>query len=32
MHNDLDYATVAAETPDHIHPAYDGMTVTVTLS
>ena len=29
MHNDLDYATVAAETPDHIAPAYDGMTVTV---
>lgn len=29
MHNDLDYATVAAETPDHIDPAYDGMTVTV---
>ena len=32
MHNDLDYATVAAETPDHIHPAYDGMTVTVDAS
>jgi phosphoribosyl 1,2-cyclic phosphate phosphodiesterase len=29
MHNDLDYTTVAAETPDHIDPAYDGMTVTV---
>jgi len=29
MHNDLDYATLAAETPDHIEPAYDGMTVTV---
>ena len=29
MHNDLDYATVAEETPDHIKPAYDGMTVTV---
>jgi phosphoribosyl 1,2-cyclic phosphate phosphodiesterase len=28
MHNDLDYATVAAETPDHIQPAYDGMTLT----
>ena len=25
MHNDLDYATVAAETPDHVYPAYDGM-------
>jgi phosphoribosyl 1,2-cyclic phosphate phosphodiesterase len=25
MHNDLDYATLAAETPDHIDPAYDGM-------
>ena len=32
MHNDLDYATVAAETPDHVHPAYDGMTVTIPLS
>lgn len=32
MHNDLDYATVAAETPDHVHPAYDGMTLTVHLS
>ncbi len=27
MHLDLDYATVAAETPDHITPAYDGMTI-----
>lgn len=27
MHNDLDYATVAAETPAHVHPAYDGMTL-----
>jgi len=25
MHIDLDYATVAAETPAHITPAYDGM-------
>ena len=25
MHNDLDYQTVADETPDHIEPAYDGM-------
>ncbi|WP_108815796.1 MBL fold metallo-hydrolase [Loktanella sp. Alg231-35] len=31
MHNDLDYATVAAETPDHIRPAYDGMTITIDL-
>lgn len=28
MHNDLDYATLAAETPDHITPAYDGMVLT----
>jgi phosphoribosyl 1,2-cyclic phosphate phosphodiesterase len=28
MHNDLDYETVAQETPDHIQPAYDGMTLT----
>ena len=27
MHNDLDYATLRAETPDHIEPAYDGMTL-----
>ena len=25
MHVDLDYATVAAETPDHVIPAHDGM-------
>lgn len=31
MHNDLDYDTVAAETPDHIDPAYDGLTVTFDL-
>lgn len=28
MHIDLDYATLAAETPDHVTPAYDGMTIT----
>ena len=27
MHIDLDYATLEAETPDHITPAYDGMTL-----
>lgn len=27
MHNEVDYATIAAETPDHILPAYDGMTI-----
>ena len=27
MHTPLDYATVQAETPPHIEPAYDGMTV-----
>ena len=27
MHVDLDYATVEAETPDHITPAYDGMVI-----
>ncbi|MEL6573589.1 MAG: MBL fold metallo-hydrolase [Pseudomonadota bacterium] len=31
MHIDLDYATIAAETPDHIVPAYDGMTVTLPI-
>ncbi len=29
MHIDLDYATVEAETADHITPAYDGMTIIV---
>ncbi len=28
MHIDLDYATVEAETPPHITPAYDGLTIT----
>lgn len=28
MHIDLDYATVAAETPDNVMPAHDGLTVT----
>jgi phosphoribosyl 1,2-cyclic phosphate phosphodiesterase len=28
MHIDLDYATVAAETPAHVTPAHDGMTIT----
>lgn len=27
MHIDLDYATVAKETPDHIEPAYDGLEI-----
>ena len=31
MHIDLDYATVDAETPAHITPAYDGMVITVDL-
>ncbi|MGB0439818.1 MAG: MBL fold metallo-hydrolase, partial [Paracoccaceae bacterium] len=26
-HIDLDYDAVAAETPDHITPAYDGMVI-----
>lgn len=28
MHIDLDYATVEAETPAHVTPAYDGLTLT----
>lgn len=28
MHIDLDYDTVDAETPDHVTPAHDGMTLT----
>ncbi|SFR42775.1 phosphoribosyl 1,2-cyclic phosphate phosphodiesterase [Yoonia tamlensis] len=31
MHNDLDYATVAQETPAHVQPAYDGMTLSFDL-
>ena len=31
MHNDLDYDTVNAETPTHIHPAYDGMVLDFTI-
>ena len=27
MHVDLDYATVLAETPPNVEPAYDGMTI-----
>lgn len=27
MHIDLDYATLEAETPDHVTPAYDGMVI-----
>ncbi|MGG7644227.1 MBL fold metallo-hydrolase [Rhodovulum sp. YNF3179] len=29
MHVDLDYATVAAETPDHVVPAHDGMVIEI---
>ena len=29
MHVPLDYATVMAETPDHVEPGYDGMVVEV---
>jgi len=32
MHNDLDHDTIAAETPEHVRPAYDGMTLTFPLS
>lgn len=28
MHHDLDYDAVAAETPDHIQPAFDGLRLT----
>ena len=31
MHNDLDYQTVMDETPSHIQPAFDGMTLTFPL-
>jgi len=29
MHIDLDYETVAAETPDHVTPAFDGLVITL---
>lgn len=29
MHVDLDYATVAAETPDHVSPAHDGLVIEI---
>ncbi|MGB0905216.1 MAG: MBL fold metallo-hydrolase, partial [Mangrovicoccus sp.] len=29
MHIDLDYAILAAETPDHVTPAHDGMTISL---
>jgi phosphoribosyl 1,2-cyclic phosphate phosphodiesterase len=29
MHNDLDHAVVEAETPAHVHAAYDGMVIEV---
>lgn len=32
MHTDLDYATLTAETPDHIQPAFDGMQLDFDLS
>jgi phosphoribosyl 1,2-cyclic phosphate phosphodiesterase len=31
MHIDLDYETVLHETPDHVTPAYDGMTIVYDL-
>jgi phosphoribosyl 1,2-cyclic phosphate phosphodiesterase len=31
MHNDLDYATLAAETPEHVVPAHDGMVLELPL-
>ncbi|OCW58159.1 MBL fold metallo-hydrolase [Hoeflea olei] len=32
MHVPLDYATVLAETPDHVEPAYDGLTIELETS
>jgi phosphoribosyl 1,2-cyclic phosphate phosphodiesterase len=32
MHNDLDYATVAAEVPANVTPAYDGLQLTLPTS
>jgi phosphoribosyl 1,2-cyclic phosphate phosphodiesterase len=30
MHNDLDYATLTAELPAGVIPAYDGLTLEIT--
>ena len=32
LHNDMDYAAVADETPAHVVPAYDGMTLSFDMS
>lgn len=32
MHTPLDYATVKAETPDHVEPAYDQLTIEVDVA
>lgn len=32
MHNDLDYRTIAEETPEHVRPAFDGMELRFPLS
>ncbi len=32
MHVDLDYATLAAETPDHVTPAHDGLVLTLDIA
>lgn len=31
LHNDLDYATLATEVPEHVSPAYDGMVLDLPL-
>ncbi|KQQ18132.1 phosphoribosyl 1,2-cyclic phosphodiesterase [Methylobacterium sp. Leaf123] len=31
LHTDLDYATLAKKLPDHVVPAYDGLTATIDL-
>ena len=31
MHNDLDYQTLEAETPEHISPAFDGLSFTIPI-
>jgi phosphoribosyl 1,2-cyclic phosphate phosphodiesterase len=31
MHIDLDYETLRAETPDHVEPAHDGLTLTFSI-
>jgi phosphoribosyl 1,2-cyclic phosphate phosphodiesterase len=32
LHSDMDYETLRGELPEHVEPAYDGMTITTDLA